>query len=129
MSWARLTTAISLVAGVLMVACAPITQAAYRQPCRAKYETSLGWSQYYDVECIYVSGNELLMATGDLRFDMLKTYVVIFWAQNQASVIKIEELTSCGMEATEGCATLLGNVHGPDQEGRRWELCQEGFCF
>jgi hypothetical protein len=103
------------------------TQAAYREPCKAKYESSVGWSPYYDVQCIYVTGGELAVSTGSLRFDILKTYVVIFWAQDQASVIEIKDFVICGSEAKDRCAdAIFGKVHGPDQEGRHWEVCQEG---
>jgi hypothetical protein len=101
------------------------TPASYQQPCNAKYESSLGWSQPYGVNCLYATGFELNQATATLRFDNLKTYAVIFWAPNQATIVRLEELLLCGIEATGSCAEhAFGKVHGRDQEGRRWRICQ-----
>jgi hypothetical protein len=99
--------------------------AAYREGCRAKYQTSLGWSQIYHVECLYSTGLELNQATGSLAYEGLKTYAIVFWAPNQATVVKIEEFVFCGIEAKSNCANhVFGYINGPDQEGRRWRICQ-----
>ena len=103
-----------------------MAQAAYREPCTLKYETPEGWSEPYDIECMYATGSELNESTRGFRFDVFNAYVIAFWTEDQASVIKIEGFVDCGAEAKHGCADRpLRKLHGIDQDGKRWEVCQE----
>jgi hypothetical protein len=90
------------------------------QAC-AKYQTQDGWSHGYQVEAHVGYGSDLNQATGTLSYQPFSTYVVIFWAQNQASVIKL----------LMGFGTLtFMESEGIGQDGRHWRVSQSsGFCL
>jgi hypothetical protein len=101
--------------------------AEYREPCTVVY-TATGKS--YRVTCLYVSGFELNQATTSLNYDSLATYAVVFWAQNQATVIRLGGINACGTAAFAGCVynTYLGET-GTDQEGRGWKVCGQNMVY
>jgi len=72
----------------------------------------------YKVSASKVTGSELNTATKTYDYDALSTYVVIFWQQNQASVIKLDfpMLNPIGVE-------------GVDQQGRHWNVSTNLYCF
>ena len=86
----------------------------------AKYMTQSGWSDSYSVEATVVSGSVLNDKTGSLNYDALSTYAVIFWSDDQATVLKLRslagEITSFGTKAT-------------DQRGRTWHVSTSDMCF
>ena len=84
----------------------------------AKYRTSNGWSQAYKVDAIIVTGNELNEATGTLYYQGFDTYVVIFWRQDEASVIQMELPYVTYIDET-----------GYDQQGRAWQIHRGSICF
>ena len=87
----------------------------------AKYETQDGWSHGYQVEARVGYGSDLNEATGTLNYQAFATYVVIFWAQNQASVIKL----NFGF----GMLSYIES-EGIDQEGRHWKVSESaGYCM
>ena len=118
---------------VLLVAGSSLHSAAiakYREPCTLKYETRDGWSEAYQVDCIYITGFELNTVTGTVLYQSLSAYAVVFWAQNQATVIRMEMVTACGFEASDKCASYLYMpVRGVDQEGRNWKVCSAGVVI
>jgi hypothetical protein len=76
---------------------------------------------------MYATGSELNESMRPFRFDVFNAYVVVFWTEDQASVIKIEGFVACGPEAKRGCADgRLRKLQGVDQDGIQWEVCQEG---
>lgn len=59
------------------------------------------------------TGSELNQATHSFNYNSLGHYVVIFWAQNQASVIEMNSITGRPGPIQQS---------GRDQEGRPWEI-------
>ena len=71
------------------------------------------WSQGYKVEATVLSSQELFQATR--QFYEFGTYVVIFWAENQASIIHLDY----------GLGTLTAfPAEGEDQQKRRWQVAK-----
>lgn len=90
-----------------------------RQKVCARYETQDGMSKSYLVEAIITDGSELNQETSSFNYSNYSTYVVIFWAPDQASVI----------EMNFGGITGLPS-QGKDQDGRTWEIyAAPGYCL
>jgi hypothetical protein len=66
----------------------------------------------YHVTATSTTGSELNQATHSLNYTSFSRYIVIFWAQNQASVIDMGVTFS---------PTYIG-TGGTDQEGRFWVI-------
>lgn len=111
MVWIRLTFLASLLF-------ASVGQAAERATVCAKYEKQYGWSQGYSVEARILKGSELNRATTSYDYNALSTYVVIFWDQNEASVIEMSFPT----------LSTVG-TRGTDQRGRDWQIAKTSFCY
>jgi hypothetical protein len=69
----------------------------------------------YHVQATKRTGAELNSATNSFSYNTFSTYIVIFWAQNQASVIQMD-----------GFVTFpsVFPMSGSDQEGRPWQIVQ-----
>lgn len=107
-----------------------IANAKYVQTCKVKYQKKYGWSDYYTVEVTFMSGSELNKVTRTFNYDSFSTYGVIFWDDDEVSVIKISTYTGCGTEVTQKCITnSVGNLEGKDQGERKWEICPNRYCF
>jgi hypothetical protein len=84
----------------------------------AKYVNT---GQTYHVHAIDTTGVELNTATGTFNYNVLDHYIVIFWAQHQATIIDMEGLFF-------GPTPLAST--GTDQENREWEITSySGLCF
>ncbi|RQS39788.1 hypothetical protein [Burkholderia sp. Bp8990] len=81
-----------------------------RQIICAKYQTRDGWSDSYRVNATLANGYELNNATRSMNYDSISKYVVIFWGEHQASVIKLEY------------PFLTIFSRGTDQQDREWEV-------
>ncbi|MEK7224262.1 MAG: hypothetical protein AAB221_01080 [Bacteroidota bacterium] len=104
--------------------------AKYRQVCTAQYMTQEGWSKKYQIEVTFMTGYELNNATNTYKYSMYSVYAIIFWAQGQASVIKLTNFFVCGLETNKNCITsVIGNLKGSDQDGDEWKICKDDFCF
>ncbi|WP_108472861.1 hypothetical protein [Rhodanobacter thiooxydans] len=110
--------AIALLSLVALPLLAGTVHASERATVCAKYAVNYGWSSGYKVEATIARGNELNQSTHTLNYNGLSTYVVIFWAQDQASVIEMS-------------FPYLGPVEqeGTDQEGKRWTVAKSNFCM
>jgi len=64
----------------------------------------------YHVTAISTNGSELNEETDTLNYNSLSQYILIFWAQDRASVI----------EMSGPAAYVPGD--GTDQEGRSWKI-------
>ncbi len=103
--------------------------AFYREPCKVKYQTQDGWSKTYEVECNYMSGLELNQQTKTAAYNSFNIYTVVYWSENQTTIIKLSNYTSCGSTAKARCAKSFMNLDGLDQEGRNWKVCDfDNFC-
>jgi hypothetical protein len=83
----------------------------------AKYRTEWEWSKGYQVQARSIHSSEL-NGTGNGRFPM-GYYVVIFWEQDQASIIKLEGVGPLGGMRREG----------EDRQGKRWEVKESSYCY
>lgn len=100
-----------------------IANSAEKQEACVKYEKESGWSKGYSVEATVISGSELNSAVGSYtRFQSYATYAVVFWDDDQASVLKLPSMSM-------GSLPMLESVV-KDQYGRKWKI-KEGntFCF
>jgi hypothetical protein len=77
-----------------------------------------GGGQAYKVEATFTTGADLNEATNSLKYLGFRKYIVIFWKQNQASVI----------ELSFPYVSILG-TSGTDQQGRPWEVSTSSVCF
>lgn len=84
----------------------------------AKYRTANGWSQAYKVDATIMKGYELNQSTSSYNYQAYDTYVVIFWAQDEASVIQMESPYVTYMDEA-----------GYDQQGRAWQIHKGTFCI
>lgn len=87
----------------------------------ARYAVQYGYSKGYVVDATLTSGRELDASTGTLSYDALSTYVVIFWSQDQASIIRLDWNTLSVLP-----------VNGIDQRGRAWQVSRMdpgAVCF
>lgn len=106
------------------------SEAKYRRIAKVKYQADYGWSKIYTVEVTFLSGFELNSATKTFNYSSYSVYAVIFWGNNEASVIKLSTILLCGTEVTRDCIenTLL-DLQGYDQVGDKWNICIKDFCF
>jgi hypothetical protein len=86
---------------------------AKRQKVCAKYETRSGWSDGYTVTAVMTDGATLNEETGSYNYDSYANYAVIFWDEDEASVLKIQSVS--------GGVSSVG-TRATDQEGRTWKL-------
>ena len=77
-----------------------------------------GNGQAYKVEATFTTGGELNAATHSSNYVSFRKYIVIFWKQNQASIIEMDF----------PYVSVLG-TSGTDQQGRSWEVSTSSVCF
>lgn len=84
----------------------------------AKYRKEYGWSEGYKVEASLMTGSELNSATHSFNYTGFSKYVVIFWSEEQVSIIELSMpyLNAIGTD-------------GEDQQGRKWEIAKTNFCM
>lgn len=102
--------------------------ARLRQDAKVRYETREGQSKWYTVEVNFLTGQELSDATSSLRYSMFKNYAVIFWRENEATVIEIAGFNFCSGEFSQTCLPILGRMNGEDADGTKWEVCTGIIC-
>jgi hypothetical protein len=79
------------------------------------YENS---GKHYHVQAIITDGSDLNYATRSYGYDGNSKYIVIFWTEGQATVIKIGYLVWPPYDTQP--------AHGNDQEGRPWKIYEYG---
>lgn len=85
-----------------------------------KYETRSGWSKGYHVDVNTLKGSELNRRTNSWDYKSYSTYAVIFWSNDQASIIELSYFTgSFSAYATNGV----------DQSGSKWRLSKTSLCY
>lgn len=85
-----------------------------------KYETRNGWSKGYHVDVNTLKGSELNRKTNSWDYNSYSTYAVIFWSNDQASVIELNYfIGSFSVHVTNGV----------DQRGRKWKLSKNSICY
>jgi hypothetical protein len=95
-----------------------------------KYQQQYGWSKMYRVEVSFMSGMELNSATSTYNYSSYSNYAIIFWAEGQATVIKLSSIIMCGYTVTCSCIdNLIMDLQGYDQDGDKWNICLGQFCY
>jgi YD repeat-containing protein len=74
----------------------------------------------YHVTATAISGSELNAATHSFDYNSFGHYIVIFWAQGQATVIEMNSITGMPGPIQESST---------DQEGRSWEISRYSPIF
>lgn len=97
-----------------------VVQEPTQQQLCVKYETEDGWSKGYSVNVTIIKGSELNRRTKTYNYSSYSTYAVIFWGDDQASVIKLSYYT--------GSIGVYG-VSGTDAQGREWKLAKNRYCL
>ncbi|MFY7926913.1 MAG: hypothetical protein ACOVN5_13975 [Aquidulcibacter sp.] len=82
----------------------------------AKY---LGTGKSYRVEAQIMKGRELNRRTKSYDFEAYSKYVVIFWSEENVSIIKLD--FSSGPSAYPS--------PGTDQRGYKWEVSTSSVCY
>ncbi|MGE5501530.1 MAG: hypothetical protein ACM3W4_06355 [Ignavibacteriales bacterium] len=118
-----------LMLGLALVFLPTAASAKYVQTVKVRYATDDGASPWYSVDVTFLTGTELNRATRTFNYGGFDKYAVIFWDQNEASVIKLDGFFACGTEFTQSCLRTIGNMDGTDQEGRGWEICAHSLCL
>jgi len=73
-----------------LIVAAGSAHASERVAVCARYGVQDGYSHGYTVDATLTNGRELDQATGTFNYDALATYVVIFWSQDEVSVIRMD---------------------------------------
>lgn len=92
-----------------------------KQTACLQYENKGYWSKKYKITGLVYSGSELYGILPYHNIDILKYYFVVFWNNNEASIIKINNLYTGG--------EILYNMNGIDQNGIEWKLSSQYFCY
>jgi hypothetical protein len=112
-----------------LIALTPISaQARHTQTSKIRYATQDGHSKWYEIDVTYLTGVELNTATSSFRFGAFDKYALVFWGENQITIIKFKEFVICGLEFDQSCIPITGRVRGTDQEDREWEICTASYC-
>jgi YD repeat-containing protein len=85
-----------------------------------KYQTESGWSHGYSVEGRILKGSELNQRTHTFDYNAFSTYVVVFWAQGEASILELAFYF--------GSIPIYG-VDATDQRGRKWQVSKTSLCY
>lgn len=81
---------------------------------------NIGTGKSYKVEAQIMKGSELNRRVGGYNFASYSKYVVIFWGEEQASIIELDYSYGPSAIGTEG----------KDQNGYRWEISTStSFCY
>lgn len=102
----------------LVILAIPNAYAGDRQNVCAKYRTKYGWSDGYKVQGNVMKGGELNTAIRSFDYNSFSTYVVIFWSEEEVSVIELEMpyLSAFGQD-------------GEDQQGKKWNISTSSICL
>ncbi|TYP94002.1 hypothetical protein LX73_1722 [Fodinibius salinus] len=92
----------------------------YEETLCVKYETETGWSQGYTVDVTVIEGSTLNEKTGTYDYNGYSTYAVIFWDNDQATIVELNYFT--------GSFSSTGTT-GEDQRGREWKLAKTSLCY
>lgn len=116
---------------IIIAYCLPIEiEGKCRRTAKVKYQAEYGWSKLYTVEVIFMTGYELNTSTRTFNYSAYSIYAIIFWAQNEATVIKLNTILLCGSEVDCDCIdNSIVDLQGYDQDGDKWNICLSSFCF
>lgn len=107
---------IRTLAAVLALSSLPVSAFAYEvlEACA----TYVGTGKSYEIDVNIYDGRELNERTSSYDYNSYDNYVVIFWSNDEASVIELD---------SSFCNTDF-SCDGVDQRGYKWEI-KTGFFF
>lgn len=85
-----------------------------------KYKTTTGWSHGYQVNAYVLKGSELNRRTRTFNYNHYSTYVVVFWAKGEASILELDSYF--------GSISYWGHF-AKDQYGREWQVSKTIYCY
>ncbi|MEO9803443.1 MAG: hypothetical protein ABJF04_09360 [Reichenbachiella sp.] len=74
-----------------------------------------------------MSGQEMNEATNTYKYNG-PAYAIIFWSQEQVTVIKLDMLYP-GVDISCTFINSLFKVEGKDQDGDYWSICTHNYCI
>ncbi len=141
-NWARVRRSTALLFATITFLSSSFASAGYREPCLISFQIPADcsprrsdcfrsrpvFSDAKSVQCNYVTGTELKNAArSPSRFSESKVYALVRWPPGFTTVIRISESLLCGSAAEPPCArTISRKLHGRDQLGHNWLICQPG---
>ena len=100
------------------------------------YGVTYRWSKSYRHEVEYYTGDELILITGKPKFTPKMLYALIWFAQDQVAIIKVnlgravvhlkdasEKSVLFFLNPTNGMGALIGT----DQQGKDWRITYRGY--
>jgi hypothetical protein len=109
-----------LLLAMIVLGLSSFASALEEQDVCVKYQTQSGWSKGYKVEGKVMRGSELNSATRSLDYNVLSTYVVIFWNQDEVSILELNSYF--------GSISILGQ-DATDQSGKAWQVSSSSLCY
>jgi hypothetical protein len=101
-----------------------LSDEAERLKVCAQYQTRSGWSDSYGGTANVISGSFLNKKAGAPHFDSSSSYAVIFWGNDQATVLKLRSATG-NITAYD---TKAVEVDRRGNTGRTWRLSTSSTC-
>lgn len=109
--------------------------AKYVQTCKVKYKKEYGWSKLYEIQVTFMRGSELNDATNSYSYTSYASYAIIFWSEEQVTIIKLSTDKCGGIYGSSECDYddfhgLMDNgyVDGTDSDDRKWKICYDNDC-
>lgn len=119
---------LAILVGLAALGAAQPASAELRTTAKVRYETQSGMSAWTETTVTFDMGSELNDATKTFNYSLYTAYAVIFFAPNQAAVIKRSGITICSGKFIPSCLPVIGGFTGDDQSGRHWEICTAVIC-
>ena len=92
-----------------------VANAAEKEDACVKYRKEYGWSKGYSIVATVISGSDLNSAVGSFtRFQSFATYAVVFWDDDQASILKLPPMSMGSLPMFES--------EVEDQYGGKWKI-------
>ena len=112
----------------IMLAAFACSAAEARLSAPAKVRVNAG--TWHETDVSFLTGMELNRLTASFDYQPFKSYAVIFFKEGQAAVIRLDYpmFIACGGEFNRYCLPANGQVSGPDQQARTWEICAGPVC-
>lgn len=119
----------NLILTLLLIGLIPlIGSAKCTTVAKVKYEANYGWSKLYTVDVTFMSGSELNSTTSTFNYSPYNVYAIIFWNNDQATVIKLT-LTTISNVTCSFIENQILDLQGYDQDGDKWNVCLKSICF
>jgi hypothetical protein len=129
---------IVIMAGFCLLSVVDSVEARVSRYVKVSYEARYGWSDPHLMEVTFLKGRELNAAMRTYEFDSFSTYALLWFAQDQVAIVKIDRMVfGAGSEFDgddfERLFQIFSDAEAVQVNGngdRRWKLtAKEGFKF